>query len=376
MANRKTAGIIGWRGMVGSVLMERMRAEGDFELVDPVFFTTSNVGGAGPDIGRPTGPLKDANDIAELAKNDDPHHLPGRRLHEGRLPEAARGRLEGLLDRRGLGAAHGEGRRHHPRPGEPPGHRPRARRRREELHRRQLHREPHAHGDRRAAQGGPGRVDERHDLPGGLGRRRAEHARAPAADGRGALRRQGAARRPGVGDPRHRPGGRGDRCATRSSRRPTSACRWPAASCRGSTPTSETARAGRSGRGTPRRTRSSAANPRPVAVDGLCVRVGAMRCHSQGLTIKLRKDLPARRDRVRCSPKANDWVRVVPEPTPETLERLTPAAVTGTLEVPIGRLRKLRMGGEYLVRVHGRRPAPLGCGGAAPAHAADRLRGA
>ncbi|PWB59991.1 MAG: aspartate-semialdehyde dehydrogenase, partial [Betaproteobacteria bacterium] len=70
MANRKTAGIIGWRGMVGSVLMERMRAEGDFDLIDPVFFTTSTVGAAGPDIGRPTGPLKDANDIAELAKNE------------------------------------------------------------------------------------------------------------------------------------------------------------------------------------------------------------------------------------------------------------------------------------------------------------------
>ncbi len=63
-------GFIGWRGMVGSVLMERMRAEGDFERIEPVFFTTSNVGGVGPAIGKATAPLKDANDPAALAKLD------------------------------------------------------------------------------------------------------------------------------------------------------------------------------------------------------------------------------------------------------------------------------------------------------------------
>jgi aspartate-semialdehyde dehydrogenase len=84
-----------------------------------------------------------------------------------------------------------------------------------------------------------------------------------------------------------------------------------------------------------------------IAVDGLCVRVGAMRCHSQGLTIKLRKDVPLEQIESMLA-GANDWVRVIPNRRPETLERLTPAAVTGTLEVPIGRLRKLRMGGEYL----------------------------
>jgi aspartate-semialdehyde dehydrogenase len=85
----------------------------------------------------------------------------------------------------------------------------------------------------------------------------------------------------------------------------------------------------------------------PVMVDGLCVRVGAMRCHSQGLTIKLRKDIPVAEIEAILA-KANDWVRVVPNRRAETLERLTPAAVTGTLQVPIGRLRKLNMGGEYL----------------------------
>ncbi len=65
-----TVGFVGWRGMVGSVLMERMRAEGDFDQIESTFFTTSNVGGAGPAIGKPVGPLKDANDIAALAKHD------------------------------------------------------------------------------------------------------------------------------------------------------------------------------------------------------------------------------------------------------------------------------------------------------------------
>ena len=63
-------GFVGWRGMVGSVLMQRMQAEGDFDHIEPVFFTTSQVGGKGPAIGRDTGPLKDASDIAELKKLD------------------------------------------------------------------------------------------------------------------------------------------------------------------------------------------------------------------------------------------------------------------------------------------------------------------
>jgi aspartate-semialdehyde dehydrogenase len=84
-----------------------------------------------------------------------------------------------------------------------------------------------------------------------------------------------------------------------------------------------------------------------VPVEGICVRVGAMRCHSQALTIKLRRDLPL--DEVESLiANSHPWVRVVPNDKASTLAQLTPAAVTGTLEVPIGRLRKLAMGGEYL----------------------------
>jgi len=84
-----------------------------------------------------------------------------------------------------------------------------------------------------------------------------------------------------------------------------------------------------------------------IPVESLCVRVGAMRCHSQALTIKLRRDVPL--DEVeRILAGGNDWVRVVPNTRDESIRRLTPAAVTGSLEIPVGRLRKLEMGPQYL----------------------------
>jgi len=85
----------------------------------------------------------------------------------------------------------------------------------------------------------------------------------------------------------------------------------------------------------------------PIPVDGICVRIGAMRCHSQGLTIKLRRDVPIGEIESMLR-AAHEWIRVVPNEKEASLRELTPAAVTGTLNVPIGRLRKLAMGGEYL----------------------------
>jgi len=88
-------------------------------------------------------------------------------------------------------------------------------------------------------------------------------------------------------------------------------------------------------------------SPGSIPIDGLCVRIGAMRCHSQGLTIKLRKDVPL--DEVsQILATANDWVKVVPNERELSERELTPAAVTGTLTVPVGRLHKLAMGPEYL----------------------------
>jgi aspartate-semialdehyde dehydrogenase len=87
-------------------------------------------------------------------------------------------------------------------------------------------------------------------------------------------------------------------------------------------------------------------NP-PVVVDGICVRVGTMRCHSQGLVIKMKRDVPLP-EIEKILAGANEWVRVVPNNKEATLRDLTPTAVSGTLDVAIGRLHKLKMGPEYL----------------------------
>jgi len=86
---------------------------------------------------------------------------------------------------------------------------------------------------------------------------------------------------------------------------------------------------------------------RPVPVEGICVRVGAMRCHSQALTLKLNKDLPLP-EIEHLIGQDNAWVKVVPNEREASVRELSPAAVSGRLQIPIGRLRKLSMGGDYL----------------------------
>jgi aspartate-semialdehyde dehydrogenase len=88
-------------------------------------------------------------------------------------------------------------------------------------------------------------------------------------------------------------------------------------------------------------------SPGSIPVDGLCVRVGSMRCHSQGLTVKLKKDVPLKEIEAILA-NDNQWVKVVPNDREATERDLSPAAVSGTLRVPIGRLHKLAMGPEYL----------------------------
>jgi len=84
-----------------------------------------------------------------------------------------------------------------------------------------------------------------------------------------------------------------------------------------------------------------------IPIDGLCVRIGAMRCHSQGLTIKLKKNIPLK-DIEDTLAAGNDWVKVIPNEREISEKELTPAAVTGTLSVPVGRLHKLAMGDDFL----------------------------
>jgi aspartate-semialdehyde dehydrogenase len=86
---------------------------------------------------------------------------------------------------------------------------------------------------------------------------------------------------------------------------------------------------------------------KPIPVDGICVRVGAMRCHSQGFTIKLGKNIPI--DKIsEMIAEGNEWVKLVPNDKESTIENLTPAAVSGTLTIPVGRIRKMILGPEYV----------------------------
>ena len=85
----------------------------------------------------------------------------------------------------------------------------------------------------------------------------------------------------------------------------------------------------------------------PIPIDGTCVRIGAMRCHSQALTLKLKKNVPM--DEIEeMIASHNDWVKVIPNDRDVTVQELSPTKVTGTLSVPVGRLRKLAMGDDFL----------------------------
>ena len=85
----------------------------------------------------------------------------------------------------------------------------------------------------------------------------------------------------------------------------------------------------------------------PIVIDGLCVRIGAMRCHSQAITLKLTQDLPLS-EIEQLIASANSWTKVIPNTKEASIHELTPAAITGTLTTPVGRIRKLGMGGEYI----------------------------
>ena len=225
----KTA-IVGWRGMVGSVLMQRMALERDLDHVDPVFFSTSQAGGAGPVInGRPSGPAAKCQRPRGARAVRRGRDLPGRRLHERHPSEAACRRLARLLDRRGVRAAHEERRRHHSRPRESQRDRRRARGRRAGLRRRQLHRVADDDGPRRTVPRGPHRVDHVDDVPGGFGRRCAEHARTRGADGKRARCRSVAAARIRRAPFSTSTGSLRSACVPRTCRRRTSARRWRAA---------------------------------------------------------------------------------------------------------------------------------------------------
>jgi aspartate-semialdehyde dehydrogenase len=342
-------GFVGWRGMVGSVLMQRMLEERDFEHLDPVFYSTSNTGGAGPAIGRSAGLLRDANDAAAFEGLDAIVTCQGGDWTSAMHPKLRHAGFEGYW----IDAASALRMQDHAVIILDPVNR--------------------AVIDAALARGVKDYIGGNCTvslmmmaLAGLLANDLVEWVTCmtyQAASGAGAqnmrelLQQMGEAHlaaKPLLDDPgssildidREVAG------ILRDERFPTEHFGVPLAGSLipwidkdlGNGVSREEWKGGAEtnkilGRGT--------GGKPPIPVESICVRVGAMRCHSQALTIKLREDLPLGEiERVLAG--ANEWVRVVPNTRDESIRRLTPAAVTGRLDVPVGRLRKLELGRGYL----------------------------
>lgn len=342
----KRVGFVGWRGMVGSVLMERMLAEGDFaDIEEPVFFTTSNVGGEGPNIGVDTAPLKDATDIEALKSMDAIISCQGGDYTKSVFPQLRKGGWDGywidaasslrmaddaliILDPVNMGVI----------------------------------KEGITHGFKNFI-GGNCTVSLMLMAMGGLFREGlvdwASVMTYQAASGAGAQNMRELIRQMGVIES----------SVTSQLQDPATAileidrrvlktmrsAEFPAdnfgAPLAGSLlpwidTQLENGQSREEWKGQAE-TNKLLGTSTMIPIDGICVRVGAMRCHSQALTVKLRQDVPM--DEIESMiGNANDWVNVVPNDREKTLRELTPTAVTGSLAVPVGRLRKMNMGPEYL----------------------------
>jgi len=344
-------GLVGWRGMVGSVLLERMQAEGDFGLIEPLFFSTSNVGGKAPALAKNETTLQDANDIAALKRCDviltcqggeytkaiypqlraagwrgywidaaktlrmqddaiivlDPVNLP---VIKNALARGVRDYIGGNCTvscmLMGLGA----------------------------LFKADLVEWMTCTTYQAASGGGAQHMRELLTQYGTLH----ESVRALLDDPASAILeidRQVLAAQRGL-----------DADATRNFGVPlggslipwidvdrgdgTSLEEW-----KGSAETNKIL-----GRG-------PGFDAPATAIDSTCVRVGAMRCHSQSVTVKMKRDVPLA-DIEALIANDNAWVKLVPNTREATVRELTPVAVTGTMTIPVGRVRKLAMGPQYL----------------------------
>jgi aspartate-semialdehyde dehydrogenase len=340
-------GIIGWRGMVGSVLVQRMREERDFDLIDPVFFSTSQAGAAGPEIGKRTPAVKDANDVRELAAMDVLISCQGGEYTAAIHPKLRTSGWSGYW----IDAAR------HLRMADDaviildPVNRP--------VIDRALDR-----GIKNYI-GGNCTVSLMLMAMDGLFRADLVEWMTSmtyqAASGGGAktmrqLLKQMGIEHASVADLLADPNSSIldiDRTvigAQRGRDLPVedtegfplagSLLPWIDADL-GNGQSREEWKAQAEGN------KILGRSSQPIPIDGICVRVSSMRCHSQALTVKLRRDVPLG-DIERLLATANDWVKVVPNDKPSSLRDLTPTAVSGTLQVPIGRLKKLAMGGDYL----------------------------
>jgi aspartate-semialdehyde dehydrogenase len=342
----KKVGLIGWRGMVGSVLMGRMRDEKDFDLIDPVFFTTSNVGGQGPDIGKDVPPLKDANSIDALKAMDIIITCQGGDYTKEVYPKLMAAGWKGYwidaastlrMDKDAIIIL--------------------------DPVNKHVIQEGIARGIKTYV-GGNCTVSLMLMAIGGLFQQGLVEWISPmtyqAASGAGARNMRELIQQMGAvhGEVSHLLSDPAsaileiDRKVTdfiRSDVYPLEA--WPVPLAASLIPWIDvqmpSGQSKEEWKAQVECNKILGRSDNPIPIDGLCVRVGAMRCHSQALTIKLTRDVPL--DEIHdIIAEHNAWVKVVPNERQITMEQLTPAAVTGTLTVPVGRMRKLNMGKEYL----------------------------
>ena len=342
----KRVGLVGWRGMVGSVLMGRMQEERDFDHIEPVFFTTSNVGGKGPDIGKDVSVLKDAKNINELKAMDIIITCQGGEYTSEISPQLRAAGWKGywidaasalrmnddaviILDPVNLGVI----------------------------------KDALTKGVKNYI-GGNCTVSLMLMALGALFQKGYVEWLSvmtyQAASGAGAqnmrelLQQMGAAHAAAknlLADPASAILAIDKTVADtiRSSNFPTQHFGVPLAGSLIPWIDKElpSGQSREEWKGQAETNKILGRSDKPVPVDGICVRIGAMRCHSQAFTIKLTKDIPL--DEIEGMIKASSqWVKVVPNKREITMKELTPAAVTGTLTVPVGRLRKLNMGSQYL----------------------------
>jgi aspartate-semialdehyde dehydrogenase len=343
-------GIVGWRGMVGSVLLERMRAEGDFKGLTTTFYSTSQVGGAGPDVGASDGPgarpLADAYDANALARHDCIISCQGGDYTKQVLPTLRERGWRGYW----IDAASAK--------------------RMDDDSVIVLDPVNRAVIDRGIETGIKNYVGGNCTVSlmlMGLGGLFAEDLiewmtcmTYQAASGGGAKHmRELVAQMGMLGEKSRDLMGAGEAGIVELDRRvsqvlrsealPTENFGVPLAASlipwidRGmeNGDTREEWKAFAEGN------KILGRSDCPIPIDSICVRVGAMRCHSQAFTIKLRKDIPLA-DIEALIAGHNDWVKLVRNDKESTLAELSPAAVSGTLDIPVGRVRKLRIGPEYL----------------------------
>jgi len=342
----KRVGFVGWRGMVGSVLMQRMREENNFADIEPVFFTTSQAGQVGPDVGKDVATLKDAKNIKELSAMDIIITCQGGDYTKSVYTELRKSGWDGYW----IDAAS-------------------ALRMVDEsiIILDPVNKNVITNGIQSGVKtfvGGNCTVSLMLMAVGGLFEKDLVEWIAPmtyqAASGAGArnmreLINQMGAVYNSVKTLNDNPASailEIDKNVTafmRSDAYPME--QWPAPLAASLIPwidvPFESGQTKEEWKAQVETNKILGRSDNPVPIDGLCVRIGAMRCHSQALTIKMKQDVPL--DEISdILTQHNDWVKVVKNEPSVTIKELTPAAVTGTLTVPVGRMRKLSMGNDYL----------------------------